>query len=167
MLAVQEGLFCIRFHLVSSSKHHYHMDHSNFSRNFMIDAELYVPSRQKSTLHLQQNSQTSLLRKTQSSNTLSKYVVRGDNSEIFSKAVLIFQITIVMHISELHPTFSNQTNQQRCHVTKENTWWHWKALEKFCKHSSKCLTIKKKKKNTIYWLLQKIYFPCARIQQKT
>lgn len=44
-------------------------------------------------------------------------MVRGDNSEIFSKAVLIIQITIAMNASELYPSFSNQTNQQRYHVT--------------------------------------------------
>lgn len=43
-------------------------------------------------------------------------MVRRDNSEIFSKAVLIIQIAIVMHTLELNSTFSNQTNQKRCHV---------------------------------------------------
>lgn len=43
-------------------------------------------------------------------------MVRRDNSEIFSKAVLIIHIAIVMHTLELNPTFSNQTNQKRCHV---------------------------------------------------
>lgn len=86
-------------------------------------------------------------------------MVRGDNSKIFSKAVLIIQITIVTHTSELHSTFSNQTNQQRCHVTKQNTWWHWKPLEKFCKHSSKCLTIKKTMKKDHLLASTKNLFP--------
>lgn len=43
-------------------------------------------------------------------------MVRRDNSEIFSKAVLIIQIAIVMHTLELNSTFSNQTNQKKCHV---------------------------------------------------
>lgn len=46
-------------------------------------------------------------------------MVRGDKSQIFSKALLIIQTTIVMHTSELYPTFSNQTNQQWYHVTNK------------------------------------------------
>lgn len=116
MLAVQEGLFWIRFHLVSRSKHHYHMDHSKFSRNFMIDAELHVPSRDRIAFCSRTHRLVFWERNVVQTHWAKQVRVRGDNSEIFSKAVLINQIATVMHTLELHPTFSNQTNQKRCHV---------------------------------------------------
>lgn len=94
------------------------MDHSIFSRNFMIDAELHVPHTDRRTFYTCSRTHRLVFWKRNVVQThWTKQVVRGDNSEIFSKAVLIMQITIVMHTVGLYPTFSNQTNQQRCHVT--------------------------------------------------
>lgn len=130
MLAVQKGLFWIRFHLVTRSKHHYHIDHSNFSRNFMIDAELYVPNRERRAFCTCSRTHRLVFWERNAVQThWAKQVVRGDNSEIFPKAVLIIPITTVMHTWELYPIFSNHINEQRCHITN-SILNHTKRLQK-------------------------------------
>lgn len=84
------------------------MDHSNFSRNFMIDAELCVPSRDRRALGTCRTHRPVFWERNVVQTHWAKQVVRGDNSEIFSKAVLIIQLTTLMHTWELYPIFSTR-----------------------------------------------------------